>query len=195
MKIALVLLGILLVCGTFRSSNRPNLPPGTLAADEPSQSITPGRSWEHAGHQITALARFRVRALVLSTERYWTDPASSLSPVDLVLGWGPMSDPATVRQFRFSQGARWFHMRPIDRLQLPIAYLQNHCSNMHMIPADGRISSQLKSISSWDVVDISGYLVEASRERFRIRSSLSRTDTGGGACEVVWVEEVSTRGQ
>ena len=103
-----------------------------------------------------------------------------------------MSDPAIVNQFRFSQSARWFHFRPISRPQLPVEYLQNHCSNMHMIPADGRISDQLKSIASWDVVDIGGYLVEATGARFRLRSSLSRTDTGGGACEVVWVEEVST---
>lgn len=192
MRIILVLLGVLLVYSAFRSSNRPNPPAGTLVAEEPSQSATAERSWQHKDYKITALAGFRVRALVLSTERYWTDPVSSLSPVDLVLGWGPMSDPAVVSQFRFSQSARWFYFRPISRPRLPVEYLQSHCANMHMIPANGWISDQLKSISSWDVVDIGGYLVEAAGARFRIRSSLSRTDIGGGACEVVWVEEVRT---
>jgi hypothetical protein len=63
---------------------------------------------------------------------------------------------------------------------------------MHMIPADGRIERQLKSIHAEDVVRLSGYLVEARGPNgFKWRSSLTSTDTGSGACELMWVEEVS----
>jgi hypothetical protein len=33
-----------------------------------------------------------MRARVLSTERYWFDGASSVSPIDFAVGWGRMSD-------------------------------------------------------------------------------------------------------
>ena len=67
-----------------------------------------------------------------------------------------------------------------------------HSANMHLIPADGRIERQLKSIHSADLVNLSGYLVEVKGPTgFKWRSSLTRTDTGSGACELVWVDEVS----
>jgi hypothetical protein len=39
-----------------------------------------------------------------------------------------------------------------------------------------------------------GYLVEVrGRDGFRWRSSLTREDTGNGACELVWVEKLDVR--
>ena len=46
--------------------------------------------------------------------------------------------------------------------------------------------------SSLPKIHLSGLLVEASGPGTGTwRSSLSRTDTGNGACELVWVEELS----
>jgi hypothetical protein len=65
---------------------------------------------------------------------------------------------------------------------------------MHLIPADDRIERLLKSIHSSDIVNMAGYLVEAVRVgQSPWRSSLTRTDTGSGACELMWVEEISRR--
>jgi hypothetical protein len=42
-------------------------------------------------------------------------------------------------------------------------------------------------------VIVRGYLVEArGADGWRWRSSLTREDTGAGACELIWVESVST---
>jgi hypothetical protein len=60
---------------------------------------------------------------------------------------------------------------------------------MHMIPATPLIERRLTALRPNDVVRLRGYLVEAEApDGWRWRSSLSREDTGAGACEVVWVE-------
>lgn len=59
---------------------------------------------------------------------------------------------------------------------------------MHMIPGNDRIAQALAGVRKGERVRIDGWLVEANaRDGWRWRSSTSRTDTGGGACEVVYV--------
>jgi hypothetical protein len=56
------------------------------------------------------------------------------------------------------------------------------------------VDSALKSVSADDVVSLWGYLVEVrGDDGWKWRSSLSRHDTGGGSCEVVWVERLEIR--
>ena len=63
---------------------------------------------------------------------------------------------------------------------------------MHMIPADDVVERNLKSLRRGDVVRLRGFLVEAEGTNgAKWRSSLARTDRGGGSCELVWVEEAS----
>ena len=62
---------------------------------------------------------------------------------------------------------------------------------MHMIPADGAIAGRLKDVRPGQVVRIQGWLVEArAGDGWRWRSSLTRNDTGAGACEVIFVRDL-----
>jgi len=62
---------------------------------------------------------------------------------------------------------------------------------MHMIPADDRIEKMLKSVRPGEVVKLSGYLVQVNAsDGWHWKSSLTREDTGNGACEVVYVKEL-----
>jgi hypothetical protein len=59
---------------------------------------------------------------------------------------------------------------------------------MHMIPADAATAKELGRVRIGDKVRIDGWLVEADApDGWRWRSSLTREDSGGGACEVVYV--------
>jgi hypothetical protein len=61
-----------------------------------------------------------------------------------------------------------------------------------MIPADDSIASKLKSVKTGQVVKIKGFLVRADApDGWHWRSSLTREDTGNGACEVVFVKEIT----
>ena len=61
-----------------------------------------------------------------------------------------------------------------------------------MVPADAATRATLLQARRGNLVRLSGWLVEIrARDGFKWRSSLSRADTGAGACEVVLVEEAS----
>src|ERR1700694_3208187 len=70
--------------------------PGILAAAEPSQTdaAVNGVVLERNGYRITPLQAFSIEARVLGAERYRFDREADIAPVDLALGWGPMSDQA-----------------------------------------------------------------------------------------------------
>jgi len=56
------------------------------------------------------------------------------------------------------------------------------------------VRKQLLAVRRHDLVTLEGYLVEiTTAEGFHWRSSLSRDDTGGGACEVMWVTSVTRK--
>jgi len=66
---------------------------------------------------------------------------------------------------------------------------------MHMIPAYEDVAFQLENIPVGSVVRLKGVLVSVQGPGgWRWRSSTSRTDTGQGACELVWVESVEVSG-
>jgi hypothetical protein len=65
-------------------------------------------------------------------------------------------------------------------------------ANMHLIPADDSIERAITRTRVGDIVSFDGYLVEADwANGGKWVSSLSRSDTGAGACELVWVENFS----
>lgn len=145
---------------------------------------------ERNGYRIVPLQSFTFEAKVLSTRRYRFDRESDLAPVDLALGWGPMADPAVSTKVTISQSDRWYYWRAAE-LPLPAREIGSHSANMHMIPATPAIERRLVALRRGDVVRLRGSLVEAQApDGWRWRSSLSREDTGAGACELVWVEEL-----
>ena len=87
------------------------------------------------------------------------------------------------------------------RFQLSAAGLSEsdvnrHSANNHLIPADGEIKKEISKIRKGDIVEITGYLVSLKAtnpegETYDWNSSLTRTDTGNGACELIYVTGVT----
>ncbi len=63
---------------------------------------------------------------------------------------------------------------------------------MHLIPANDEVERVMKNETrKGSIVRFSGYLVSISAgDGWRWRSSLTRKDTGSGACELVWVKQM-----
>ncbi|MEO8803793.1 MAG: hypothetical protein ABI304_06550 [Rudaea sp.] len=60
---------------------------------------------------------------------------------------------------------------------------------MHLIPADAAVARELARARVGDVISFDGYLVEAVWPNGgKWRSSLTRSDSGDGACELAWIE-------
>jgi hypothetical protein len=168
-------------------------PPGVLVPDEPWQQLVKRRPFTHGDYELTPLADFEIEARVLSTEKYNMDGGARLSPIDFALGWGPMSDSAVLSHFRINQGARFFTIYP-DEQAIDLKTAMLNASNMHLIPADGLLEDRLKAVKPGNVVVLRGQLVSvAGPNNFIWTSSLTRSDTGNGACELFYVESVEKR--
>ena len=166
--------------------------PGILAPDLPRQMLLAAApAFDHQGHTIKPLAEYRIRARVIGKEPYRFDSTADISPYDLALGWGPLSDSAVLRQIDFSQSSRWLSYRWQHTPPLPPQVISAHTANVHVIPADRSAVKALQRIRPGHVVELSGYLVEVQMAGGSWASSLSREDTGDGACEIMWVEQVS----
>jgi hypothetical protein len=168
---------------------------GVLAKAEPVQTLIDRVApLEKNGFAIKPLARYEITARVLSKDSYRWDAGAKLVPIDLTMGWGPMSDTAVLSKIEITQGSRWYSSYIPNAKEFPISMdaINRHTANMHLIAADDAIAKQIRNIRPGKIVNMRGYLVEVSgKDGFTWRSSLSRDDTGSGACELMWVESFS----
>ncbi len=169
-------------------------PPGVLIASDPVQTeASPDESPIATGKfQLKALAHFSLDARVLHRKIYRYDHGADLVPVDLTVGWGPMSDQAVLDRLEISQASRFFYYEYKGVPPIAKEEITSHATNLHLIPSSKPIAAQCRSLRGGDLIHLSGLLVEASGPAIGTwRSSLTRTDTGSGACELVWVQEVT----
>ena len=167
--------------------------PGVVAAKLPVQREVGADApvFEKDGFRARALASFELEARVLRSKRYCCFGPDQLVPVDVVFGWGGMSDEAVLARLDISQSGRFYFWRYQGNPPLPRREIEVSSANMHLIPANQAIEKRIKSLREGQVVSLKGYLVEVKGDGgFTWRSSLTREDTGAGACELIWVEEL-----
>lgn len=167
--------------------------PGVLAADEPQQSPSHEAPIQLGGFELDPQASYDIEARVLSVETYKFDGGARLSPIDFAVGWGPMSDSAVLDHFRVSQGARFFTIYPGEGA-IDLGTALRSAANMHLIPATLQVREQLKAVKAGNIAHLRGLLVNAHGPNgYTWNTSLTRLDTGAGACELFYVENVQTR--
>lgn len=192
-----VLLLSIVLTGLFQAwSARPvSHGPGQVAPRVPEQEIIPGSEQLVRGPwTLTPRARYSLEARILAQERYRFDRIADLSPLDLALGWGPMSDEGVLKDIEISQSGRFYYWR-VAEFPIPRRQIERHSANVHVIPGDPVVERQLGRLRVGQVVGLSGYLVDAAdRDGQRtVATSMTRDDTGAGACELLWVEAVRLR--
>ena len=168
---------------------------------EPIQEDATGSVKIYAGDwkgEAEFKASYEVDALVVHRKKYSGGPDGAFSPVDLALAWGRVAEYNKAIDFHWSQSGRWYMWRTNDLDDLiPVGDVENvdlNSANTHIIPANNEIKKKVLKIRRGDHVKLKGYLVyiEATNgrgETFTWHSSLSREDTGDGACEVFYVTE------
>ncbi|MCY7354711.1 MAG: hypothetical protein LH470_06480 [Lysobacter sp.] len=174
------------------SGTTPSCPPPPLvsAGDPPLQSPVPATlpPFRLQVATLQPLAGFSIDARVLSREDYSIGREADLSPTDLALGWQRMRDDAVLSRLSISQSSRWYQYRWSGDPPLPLDEIARSSANMHMIPSDQATANALRGVRAGDRVRIDGWLVEATTiDGWHWRSSLTRNDSGSGACEVVYV--------
>lgn len=169
-------------------------PDGVLAEAEPQQTnVTDGEKLQMGRWTLTIRATYQLKARVLARESYHFDAMSDLVPEDLALGWGPMSDNNVLRTVDISQSNRFYYWRASAATLVAHEAIISHSANTHVIPQTPAIARALARLRPGQVVTLSGDLVDAVRDDGRsLKTSLVRTDTGAGACEVMLVTDVTT---
>jgi hypothetical protein len=193
MKLVFFVFALLTLVWVIRLPYQPiTHPPGVLAPREPQQGplIEGAPMIQLKGWNLKPLATYSLQARVLAVKRYRSDPTADLSPYDVLLGWGPMSDSANLSEISFSQRHRFGYWHHGPNLSISASEISRHQANTHLIPANAEIQSRMSWLREGSVVIIRGHLVEAQRVDGGgppWRSSVTRADTGDGACEIVYV--------
>jgi hypothetical protein len=166
------------------------LPPRVAPGRSPLQTPAPASlaPFARADASLAPLAGFSIDARVLSRRDYRSDREARYAPTDLALGWGRMGEDRVLARLDITQSARWYRYRYGGDPPIPPAEIDRSAANMHMIPGNDAVAAALREVEPGERVRIDGWLVEVrAPDGWRWRSSLSREDTGAGACELVYV--------
>lgn len=138
---------------------------------------------------LTLLAGYDIEAVVKSTNRLRDYPAQ-VSRYDFALAWGDLNRADIDATISYSQGIRHYTYRWSPQTPVSPAYIGSHSANVHIIHSDREILRKVRGIHRGDHIRLQGYLVQVNFPHGPWRSSLTRTDSGNGACEIMYVTEV-----
>ncbi len=193
MKKVLVLL-VLLGGGWkfYNYSSEVSFGPGIMVSELPQQEkMDSPVSFSFGEYHVTEIATFKIKAKVLSKKNYRLGREADLAPLDLALGWGSMSDESVLENIKISQSGRFYRWR-VDSFPIPRKDIEIQSANMHLIPANDSVERLMGKVRKGDIIEISGSLVnvKAMDDNWYWTSSLTRNDTGNGACELIFVKDI-----
>ena len=111
-----------------------------------------------------------------------------LNMMDVCVVWGDSATSGRLHKINFWNGIFTCNVRTRDSAAWA-AFSMDQLSNNHLISNDESIRDQVKKIRIGDQVRVRGYLASYSSENGGKRgTSTTRTDTGDGACETLFVE-------
>jgi hypothetical protein len=190
----LALLLALVLYLEVRSGREITHPPGILINSEPHMAIvkTP-RPWKVDGKEIYPLVRFWLQGRVLGSQRYSNDSLSDVCPIDIALGWGPMSDQSILDKLEIAQDNRMLGFDPADQDHPPPGYgtLWQYVKNVHTLPADDNIKKEVLSVRTGELIELAGYLVgiKENGQWTAISSLKKETGLDHTTCLIFWVTD------
>lgn len=185
MKIIIFLLLITLIY-LLNYSSEVILSPGIKVNEIPKQTDLENKKLKFLKNDsvVFPVKKMIVKAKILSKKSY----SSDILPYDLALGWKDMSNTDILDNMTITQSNRWYFGKSLD-LPIPLKTIQVQSSNWHIIPANDNIENIISDMKKGEIIELRGYLANVLDENKRFfKSSLTRNDTKGGSCEVMYVE-------
>ncbi|MDD2331726.1 MAG: hypothetical protein PHI68_03625 [Candidatus Cloacimonetes bacterium] len=179
-----------------RESSTVELPPIETYVDpvqEQTDIVVPELHIGKSTYTFKPKASYQIAGVLVSKRKYSKGFMSDISPWDFALAWKAV--PEYLKHIKFDQIVRFclFYLKP----DAPVSpdYVSRHFSNNHLIPATDNLRRAMKLAREGMKVELGGYLVdveskEAGKGSLAWKSSLSRTDTGNGACEIIYVTKL-----
>ncbi|MDP5054768.1 MAG: hypothetical protein NWP69_13340 [Congregibacter sp.] len=166
---------------------------GKWAPDSPKQWVleSPPPPLAMNGVRLAPRAGYQITAKVLSKRRYRWDELAAVATWDFALGWGVMSDEAMLARLKVVQGDRFMFWHLYDA-PVDIKLVNRLSANVHLIAANDSVLQGISDVPKGAIVTLSGELVDVHfQDHTVIPSSLTRWDTGPGACEILLVQDLS----
>lgn len=156
------------------------------------------KEMKHSGKEgeveLLQRAQYELKGVVKSKKKY-SDFASQISEYDLTMAWGDLNKVEIDKFIRYSQSGRWYYYRYEAGTPVGADYISKHSANVHIIHKNNEVLNQIKKINEGDHIILKGYLVDVdfkNRDNVPLwKTSRTRNDTGDGACEIMYVEEVT----
>lgn len=143
---------------------------------------------------IQPQAKYKIAAKVISKAKYHSvgeNASKEFAPYDFLLAWGKTATTDLKGKVKFRHGNRWYEYWVKPDSPLSAEYIGQHSSNHHLFYASDDLKRAAARLKKGDLIELTGYLINfsgtAGGRTMQWNSSLSRTDTGGGACEIVYV--------
>jgi hypothetical protein len=166
---------------------------------EPAQGPTDrkGFGFEYRGlaYEVRPVASYELYGLVVShndihgiADIYHDD--DSVDTKDLCVIWGPNLERDDYRRITFENTPTWCHWSWSSG---DIQFRSDAIANNHLVTDDAALRRALDRVHVGDQIRFSGLLADYRDMRhpeFWRPTSTRRTDTGGGACEVVFFDQL-----
>ncbi len=148
-------------------------------------------------YHVRPLADYELRGLVVSyhDSESWLDIYHGLwndrlNFRDLGVVWGFNALGGVYRDVEFSSGDFTLNFRTSDNTVWS-SFRLDQVANNHILAARPDVEASLRRVGKGDQILIRGVLCEYSHPGGTRSSSLTRSDTGNGACETICVDSVS----
>jgi hypothetical protein len=145
------------------------------------------KSFNFKEFNISPLYNFEIKARVLAIKSYSDD--LSISGMDFALGWDDMSKMNIINDMSIWQENRWYKWQTKD-FKISRKKIEENSANMHLIPATDEIARKIAKINQYETIKITGRLVNVKGDLRTWKTSVVRTDTRGGSCEIIYVEDI-----
>lgn len=182
--------------------NRNDLPadlsvlPATKEEPKQARSAKPAFEtlWKGVRYEVEPQYHYDLTGIVVSyrhhegNSRMHRRAKDHLNMLDVCVVWGDNAGNPALRKIDFWNGIFTCNVKTRDRDAWE-AFRMEQLSNNHLISDDEYIRDSVRDIAIGDQIRVRGYLASyGSREGGKRGTSTTRTDTGDGACETIYVE-------
>ncbi|MDJ0751075.1 MAG: hypothetical protein QNJ11_16430 [Woeseiaceae bacterium] len=166
-------------------------------ADEPRQTAARERpfevNWEDVSYRILPEYAYDLVGMVVSYRHHDDNSRmhrladDHLNMLDVCVVWGDNTTTAELGKLDFWNGIFTCNVRTRDTAAWN-SFNMDQLSNNHLLSDDDDIRDRVRKIRIGDQIRVSGYLASYESPGGLRGTSTTRTDTGDGACETIYVE-------
>lgn len=203
MKLNSIIIGVSFIWLLVSFWNRNDLP-GEIdivpkLSDQPQQTTTNKRPFDvvfnRVSYRVEPEYAYDITGMIVSYRHHDNNSRihalanDHLNMLDVCVIWGDNPANERLHKISFWNGIFTCNVQTPDQ-QAWDAFNMNQLSNNHLISDDEFIRKQVKRVRIGDQIQVRGYLAAYSSGGGNKRgTSTTRTDTGNGACETIYVED------